>query len=117
MSARTLADGLRVEQNPVLGRRGPRGAGLLYPATGLGIILVLVGLKGLADFYSEPLIFLDALCGFLFGHVRTNILPRASSAPLRARSASACSLHDPNFGCDLRARPFVISPLKSSVNP
>jgi len=42
--------------------------GSFIPPLGLvGIILVLVGLKGLAGFYCEPLIFLDVLCGFIFG--------------------------------------------------
>ena len=33
----------------------------------VGIILVLVAMKGLADYYNEPTIFNDTLYGFIFG--------------------------------------------------
>jgi len=33
----------------------------------IGIILVLIGMKGLADFYGEREIFNNALYGFIFG--------------------------------------------------
>jgi len=42
--------------------------GSFVPFLGLvGIILVLVGMKGLADYYNEPGIFQNALYGFIFG--------------------------------------------------
>ncbi len=49
--------------------------GFLIPFIGLvGIILLLVGLKGLSDDYNSPKIFQNALYGFIFGLIGIVIL-------------------------------------------
>jgi uncharacterized membrane protein len=49
--------------------------GFLVPFLGLiGIILLLIGLKGLSNDYNSPVIFQNALYGFIFGIISIIIL-------------------------------------------
>ncbi|RZN55593.1 MAG: hypothetical protein DSO09_01625 [Candidatus Methanomethylicota archaeon] len=68
--------------------------GFLVPFLGLiGIILLLIGLKGLSNDYNSPVIFQNALYGFIFGIVSIIILSIAMITIFLVRMSTIISMN------------------------
>lgn len=67
--------------------------GFLVPFLGLiGIILLLIGLKGLSNDYNSPVIFQNALYGFIFGIISIIILSIAMITIFFVRMSTIISM-------------------------
>jgi uncharacterized membrane protein len=73
--------------------------GFLVPFLGLiGIILLLIGLKGLSNDYNSPSIFQNALYGFIFGIISIIILSIAMITIFFVRMSTIISMNGMMMG-------------------